>query len=273
MSIDKNAVSKRLREFGDTFNTMKQFAEALNISQQTLSSGYLNGRSLPGAELLLQLQTLGCDIKWLLTGEGEMQTEKVASSPIKQIEIVSDNNPILAELRQRVEALEQSGSKNPEATSEPIDHPSPFTNTIPWGMHFNRYPLVSVLGAGSVMPLDTEVTEWVIIDYPDKNCIAMRVIGDSMSPRIENDDIVLISINIKPAPGDVVAVRTKEGEHLIKRYLAKESDMLTLWSENPAHKLRNIRISELDSVRKVVLCQKRFNGSGIEYAKGNLKPY
>jgi hypothetical protein len=67
--LDKTAVAARLREFGiRKFGTIRRFANALDLRQSNLSSNYLSGRSLPGAEILIKLDELGCDIVWLLTG-------------------------------------------------------------------------------------------------------------------------------------------------------------------------------------------------------------
>jgi len=69
LEINKADVAERLREFGQKkFGKMTDFAAALEISGAQLHSTYLNGRSLPGAELLLKLAKMGCDIAWLLSG-------------------------------------------------------------------------------------------------------------------------------------------------------------------------------------------------------------
>ena len=80
MNLNKKEVAQNLRMFGyKKFGTMKKFAEALDMNPSTLYSGYLNGRSLPGPQLLVKLIDLGCDINWLLTSRGtpiQGETEK-----------------------------------------------------------------------------------------------------------------------------------------------------------------------------------------------------
>jgi len=70
MALEKAEIANRLREFGMMkFGNMKKLADALEMSQASLHSGYLSGRSIPGAEILVKLNSIGCDILWLLTGK------------------------------------------------------------------------------------------------------------------------------------------------------------------------------------------------------------
>ncbi len=70
MAIDKFAVGNRIRQFiAGKQMKIKDFAEQIGMSAATLQSSYLNGRSLPGAEILLRLEEMGCDTMWLLTGK------------------------------------------------------------------------------------------------------------------------------------------------------------------------------------------------------------
>ncbi|SDH89369.1 helix-turn-helix domain-containing protein [Roseospirillum parvum] len=72
---------------------LRAVREALGMSQRALSerlSGstrgwqdYESGRSLPGTAVLAQLQRLGVNINWVLTGEGEMMVrEKALASDV-----------------------------------------------------------------------------------------------------------------------------------------------------------------------------------------------
>jgi len=76
------AVAQRLQEFGQRkvggdHGWQRRFAEALEVSPQTISS-YLSGARRPGFEMQAKLRALGCDIEWLMTGakkdEDENQT-------------------------------------------------------------------------------------------------------------------------------------------------------------------------------------------------------
>ncbi|MGE5365641.1 MAG: helix-turn-helix domain-containing protein [Bacteroidota bacterium] len=70
MNIDKKSIGERLKKFGkEHYGSVSKFADALKMSQPSLSGNYLNGKSIPGGEMLAKLLALGCDIDWLLTGE------------------------------------------------------------------------------------------------------------------------------------------------------------------------------------------------------------
>lgn len=56
-------------------------------------------------------------------------------------------------------------------------------------------------------------------------------IGDSMSPRIQDSDIVIFRPDSHPVPGNIVIARTEEGA-VIKRY-RETIDQVILESENP----------------------------------------
>ncbi|QQS35735.1 MAG: hypothetical protein IPM56_16060 [Ignavibacteriales bacterium] len=78
--IDKVGIASRLKEYlVDKYRTIKAGAEVLNTSADTLYSSYLNGRSVPGGELLISLIKDGCDVGWLLTGikSDELLQEKI----------------------------------------------------------------------------------------------------------------------------------------------------------------------------------------------------
>lgn len=79
MELDKEAIAKRLREFGnDNFPSIVAFASALGVGPATLKSSYLNGRSLPGSPMLHKLMELGLDIRWLFYGdEGTGEIERI----------------------------------------------------------------------------------------------------------------------------------------------------------------------------------------------------
>lgn len=63
---EKKEVGKRLKEFGlKHYNTLSDFARALDVEYSYMSSNYFAGRSLPGMPMLAHLLKLGCDLEWL----------------------------------------------------------------------------------------------------------------------------------------------------------------------------------------------------------------
>jgi hypothetical protein len=73
--INRAEISDRLREFAKVnYGTMSGLAKALEMKPQALQV-YLNGRSVPGFKLQEKLNSLGCDISWLLTGTQQIQNK------------------------------------------------------------------------------------------------------------------------------------------------------------------------------------------------------
>lgn len=70
--MDKVLFSERLNEFCKTVSpTQVDFAAKLGMKPQTLQK-YLKGHRLPLPDILHRISSLGCNINWLLNGEGEM---------------------------------------------------------------------------------------------------------------------------------------------------------------------------------------------------------
>lgn len=67
----KKVVGERLKIFANyRFDSVSGLARALDMHPNSFHSGYIGGRHYPGGEMLIKLFYAGCDIAWLLTGEG-----------------------------------------------------------------------------------------------------------------------------------------------------------------------------------------------------------
>jgi SOS-response transcriptional repressor LexA len=74
--MDKKIFSSRLKQFAATVSATKaEFANLLEMSPQMLHK-YINGERLPLPEILNKIRKTGCNINWLLNGEGEMLIQK-----------------------------------------------------------------------------------------------------------------------------------------------------------------------------------------------------
>lgn len=62
-----------------------------------------------------------------------------------------------------------------------------------------------------------DLTGWLQIYSPDPDAFSVRVKGDSMFPRINSGEFVVVEPNTQIHPGDEVFIRTIEGKNLIKR--------------------------------------------------------
>ncbi len=78
--MDKKIFSARLTQFANAVaSTKAEFAEMIEMSPQMLHK-YINGERLPLPEILNKIHKVGCNLNWLLNGEGEMMTIKKEST-------------------------------------------------------------------------------------------------------------------------------------------------------------------------------------------------
>lgn len=75
--FNKKEIGKRLRTILiDKFGSINESARVLDKTSANLRNNYLNGKSIPGPELLSKLLEYGCDIQWLLTGKENLFMQK-----------------------------------------------------------------------------------------------------------------------------------------------------------------------------------------------------
>jgi len=203
--VSKEEISMRLKLWADSeFKRTTDLAQALEMSLGALSSSYLNGRSIPGGELLIKLANLGCDIEWLLTGRSRQQ--KPAAT----------------------------GSAPAEAGS---------------------FPIVSSVGAGSIIPYDDIPYEYITLPYKGE-AVVLKVQGDSMAGLILEGDYVLVDLVKRPRQGHIVAVRTTSGEQMVKYYAGRTKTTAMFYSQNAAYPPVTVELSDLVTVKKVVMILK-----------------
>ncbi len=75
MPIDKIAFGQRLKEYAieKHGNVAKFGREVWNMKSPSAVYQYVDGRSLPGAELIAKLLDDGCNFNWLCTGRTQEQ--------------------------------------------------------------------------------------------------------------------------------------------------------------------------------------------------------
>lgn len=85
-----------------------------------------------------------------------------------------------------------------------------------------RIPVVSYVQAGSLNMCDEMHDETVTVpSSAPKNAFAMRIKGESMKPRLQEGDLILIDPDRSPTPGDIVVARSDENfteEATVKQY-------------------------------------------------------
>jgi phage repressor protein C with HTH and peptisase S24 domain len=89
--MDRIGFSKRFGNFCSSVTLKKtEIAENLGITPQALQK-YLNGERLPLPDMLEKIGMLGCNINWLINGEGEMLKSRISvSSKSKRIPVLAE---------------------------------------------------------------------------------------------------------------------------------------------------------------------------------------
>lgn len=185
----------------------------LDISVRTLQR-WEKGEQVPDSNYLIRLANCtGVRAEWLLTGEGSMYM---------------NFQPLLNKHRHRG-----------DFASDTIDLISvPLFSTIP-------------AGRSAALFHQEHTDRFVIVDnVNDSDAFALIVKGDSMAPKIEDGDIVIISPRLEVRSGDICVVRVNEEDVLKKVKI--EDNYIHLIPLNPAFEPLTIRKKDVRCIWKVV---------------------
>lgn len=94
----------------------------------------------------------------------------------------------------------------------------------------SKIPVIGDVAAGVPIPAQEDIVGSV---YTEKDVFALRIKGDSMSPRIMDGDVVLVDQNACPEDGDVVIALV--GDEATCKILKKRHDRVTLVPFNAAY--------------------------------------
>lgn len=85
----------------------------------------------------------------------------------------------------------------------------------------------------------------------DPNAYALRCIGESMKPRIQHGEFVIVEPNRLPVPGDEVVVKDKTGRVMVKQLFTHKDGMYTFASVNSAYAPFGVPDSEIELIHYV----------------------
>ena len=117
----------------------------------------------------------------------------------------------------------------------------------------SELPLVSSVPAGKVSTMfhPDHVDNYVTVDdVKDPGAFALKVKGNSMSPRIEDGDVVIVSPAQEPRNGDICVVRVNEEDTLKK--VKFEGNYIHLIPLNPDFEPVTVKRKDVNFVWKVV---------------------
>ena len=194
------------------------FGKLLGLSHDTVSA-YERGIRGPSIDVLSKIAELGsCSVDWILSGKGESPGDR-----LRRVE---------RELRELQEFIKREFKLRREPKKEelvPIDLES-LKPSI---------PVIATIPAGHPI----EITHDMVIDWiwvpPDalikkgKPVFGVKIDGDSMSPKLEPGDYVIVIAQDVAKSHDIVVARLN-GEAIVKEFIKRE-DHIILRSANPAY--------------------------------------
>lgn len=107
------------------------------------------------------------------------------------------------------------------------------------------------LGAEGAVDMIETLDGWLNIYSDDKDAYALKVKGDSMWPRIQSGEYVVIEPNTTVRSGDEVFVRTHEGHNMIKVLNKTRDGDYQFTSINNAHQPITIDPIQVDKMHYV----------------------
>ncbi|WP_127146568.1 LexA family transcriptional regulator [Serratia marcescens] len=122
--------------------------------------------------------------------------------------------------------------------------------TIPKG---GMVPVIgeAILGIDGMIDMVEFQAGWLQIYSADKEAYGLKVKGDSMHPRIQSGEFVVIEPNTPTYPGDEVFVRTTEGHNMIKIMNKTRDGDYQFTSINNDHKPITIAPEKIDKIHFV----------------------
>lgn len=124
-----------------------------------------------------------------------------------------------------------------------------YIGTVPSGMVQVRGE--AFLGADGAVDMIEAHNGWLKIYSDDVDAYGLKVKGDSMWPRINSGEYVVVEPNTTVKAGDEVFVRTIEGHNMIKIFNKTRDGAYQFTSVNNTHKPITLEPSQVDTMHYV----------------------
>ena len=209
----KHTIAQRIRQArAQKELDQAKLAAKLDVATRTVQR-WEKGEQVPDSNYLVRIaKVTGVAPHWLLTGNGEMY----ASSQVES----------------KIIPLPTSRYKRVELVSLPL------LSSVPGG-------------APSLMFHPDYVEKYITVDdIKDSNAFALEVKGNSMAPRIEDGDIIVVSPKLESRTGDICVVRVND-EDTVKR-VKIEDQFIYLIPLNPEYEPMAVRKKDVSFVWRVV---------------------
>lgn len=246
-------IAEGLRKERNKLNmSQKEFAEKLGINARTYASYERGERDISTSILLSICQTLGISSDELL---GNSYADTNIDKPLASSDdaIKEKNAPIISD---RSDNIDSVPATEPSLTTQPEYRGFAVLN------HDNIYmiPIYRTVSAGYGAFADEYIIGYEPVYLSSQKeaeeTFAVVVKGDSMLPRIDEDDIAIVHKQDCFENGDiVVAIQCGNGDGFIKRAFLRR-DKLSLESFNPNYPVMTFTGPEIETIKIVGVVKK-----------------
>lgn len=118
-------------------------------------------------------------------------------------------------------------------TDNPVPHSDQIKEYLPYEERGKR-PIIGLTSAGMGVIAEEMILGWEYVDveFDNENCFWLRIAGDSMSPKIDDGDLVLIQKEADIEDGDIIVAVVDGEDGYIKQVYISENRVV-LHSFNP----------------------------------------
>ncbi|MBG2993321.1 helix-turn-helix transcriptional regulator [Proteus mirabilis] len=152
-------------------------------------------------------------------------------------------------LKVAVSDISPSISKQIMSLAQSVDDEIEYVGTVPSGMVQVRGE--AFLGVDGAVDMIEAHNGWLKIYSDDKDAYGLKVKGDSMWPRIQSGEFVVVEPNTTVRSGDEVFVRTVEGHNMIKIFSKTRDGDYQFSSINNSHKPITLSPDQVDTMHYV----------------------
>jgi len=203
----------RLRLIMQQFGSVADLARAVGVSDNAIYK-WVTGRGKPGMISLVNLaKAAGVSVEWLATGKGE----PLKAKPETRAALRSEFVPM------PVHSLRAMDGKSNLVSSQIVDY-----------LNFRPDWLKRTLNAEA------------------KDLALIEVVGDSMSPTIDEADLVLADLRETRFKSDGIYVLRNGGDLSIKRIQRQPDGNLAIRSDNPAYQPATVAPESISLVGRVI---------------------
>lgn len=202
----------RLRLIMQQFGSVGDLARAVGVSDNAIYK-WVTGRGKPGMISLVNLaKAAGVSVEWLATGKGQAVKAKPEFRPVPPSEFVS----------MPLHTLRGAGGRTLQS-SQVVDY-----------LNFKSDWLQRTLNADP------------------KNLALIEAVGDSMSPTIDERDLVLADLRETRFKSDGIYVIRTGADLSIKRIQRQPDGMLVIRSDNPVYLPATVAPDSISLVGRVI---------------------